>query len=292
MILPQFGEGRSPTGVFSAKQPMDVIVSLNLNFWNHSSNKDEYLGSFYEMFSNRVSLNTRKLHACAEEVLESKMFLVFHRSRSFSSSQRTLIYILRETWFLFPISWSIKFGKSVNTLYVWFPNHSWTVLTCSMYWSQIKFFDFSLINYDTFLFHSALSLLIITLRNRLLWLKELSFTDWRCDRLLDSIPVQQDWLSRAPDYSCHETILYSFGYFKRANFNWSIIQQNFEFDNWHPFNFTYLFCNLSSRVNLAFVHCKTFRKIVWRILRRQLLRKWSRPPDFDRWLIFVYAVYK
>ena len=31
-------------------------------------NKDGYLGSFHEMLNNWVSLNTRKLHVCGEEV--------------------------------------------------------------------------------------------------------------------------------------------------------------------------------------------------------------------------------
>lgn len=70
MILPQFGEGRFPTGVF---QPNSQWL-----YNNHSElelleppNKDRCLGSFHEMLSKRVSLNTRKLQVCGEEVLES-----------------------------------------------------------------------------------------------------------------------------------------------------------------------------------------------------------------------------
>lgn len=231
-------------------------------------NKDGYLGSFHEMLSNRVSLNTRKLNVCGEEVLESKIFL-FHPSRSFSSLQRTWIYILRETCDFFT-----QFLDRSNWENHW-SHYTLDFRTTSGLFSLVRRFDLkvfrlSLINYNTFLFHSALVNHYIAKSATLI--KRAVFTGCPCDRLL-VIPVRQDWLSRASDYSCHESILYSFGYFKRANFNWSIKQQNFEFDNWRPFNFTYLFCNLFSRVNLAFLYCKTSRKIVWGILRRQLLSK-------------------
>ena len=72
IILLQFGEGRFPTGVFSAKQPMDAYhFELELI---EPPNKDGHLGPFHEMLSNRVSLNTRKLHVCGEDVLESGFF--------------------------------------------------------------------------------------------------------------------------------------------------------------------------------------------------------------------------
>lgn len=70
VILPQFGEGRFPTGVLQPNSQW-----LYNNYYEleliEPPNKDGYLGSFHEMLGNRVSLNTRKLQVWGEEVLES-----------------------------------------------------------------------------------------------------------------------------------------------------------------------------------------------------------------------------
>ena len=70
MILPQFGEGRFPTGVFQPNSQWLYNNHFELELIE-PPNKDGYLGSFHEMLGNRVSLNTRKLQVCGEEVLES-----------------------------------------------------------------------------------------------------------------------------------------------------------------------------------------------------------------------------
>ena len=221
------------------------------------------------MLGNRVSLNTRKLQVCGEEVLESFFSILIRsvHSRHYKDRENESTFSVKRDFFT-------QFLDRSNWENHW-SHYTFDFRTISGLFSlvrciDLKVFRLSLINYNTFLFHSALVNHYIAKSATLI--KRAVFTGWRCDRPA-SIPVDQECLNSASDYSCHQSILYSFGCFKRANFKWSIIQQNFEFDNWHPFNFTYLFCNLFSRVNLAFVYFKTFRKIVWGIFRRQLLSK-------------------
>ena len=226
-------------------------------------NKDGYLGSFHEIF---FFYFIRPVHSRHYKEHES----TFHVKRDFFTQ-----FLDRSNWENHWSHCTFDFRTTSGLL---------SLVRCI----DLKVFRLSLINYNTFLFHSALVNHYIAKSATLI--KGAVFTGWRCERLLVFLSIRTDHWAVLRDYSCHQSILYSFGCFKRANFKLSIIQQNVEFDNWHPFNFTYLFCNLFSRVNLAFVYCKTFRKIVWGIFRRQLLS--TRLTDFDHWLMLVYAVYR
>lgn len=154
VILPQFGEGRFPTGVLQPNSQW-----LYNNYYEleliEPPNKDGYLGSFHEMLGNRVSLNTRKLQVWGEEVLESFFFYFIRsvHSRHYKDRENESTFYVKRDFFT-------QFLDRSNRENHW-SNYTFDFRTTSSLFSlvrciDLKVFRLSLINYYTFLFHSAL----------------------------------------------------------------------------------------------------------------------------------------
>ena len=151
------------------------------------SNKDGCLGSFHEMLDNRASLNTRKLQVCGEEVLESFFSILIRsvHSRHYKDRENESTFSVKRDFFT-------QFLDRSNCENHW-SHYTFDFRTTSGLFSlvrciDLKVFRLSLINYNTFLFHSALVNHYIAKSATLI--KRAVFTGWRCDTLLVFLSIR------------------------------------------------------------------------------------------------------